>query len=218
MLDPSPRCPTAQVADGVVVGALDDARGRAPPRPAGRRDHARHRARAGDRARRSSRTIAPVRPGARCCARSRTAWSRSSSSTGSGCRRRRGRRSATPAELDAALARLGRPAILKVRRAGYDGKGQVRIDPETRRARASSPGCRGEPAVAEEVVRFAREISRDPGARAERRDPDLPDRRERAPPAHPAHDARAGADDRGPVASAPRRSRSRSPRRSVMSA
>jgi len=33
-----------------------------------------------------------------------------------------------PAELEAALERIGRPAILKVRRAGYDGKGQVRID------------------------------------------------------------------------------------------
>src|SRR6185295_3028970 len=32
------------------------------------------------------------------------------------------------ATLHAALARVGRPAILKVRRAGYDGKGQVRLE------------------------------------------------------------------------------------------
>ena len=33
-----------------------------------------------------------------------------------------------PEELAAALARLGAPAILKTRRFGYDGKGQVRLD------------------------------------------------------------------------------------------
>ena len=54
--------------------------------------------------------------------------------------------------------RLGRPAILKVRRAGYDGKGQVRIDAGADR-RAQLARLRGEPAVAEEVVPFAREIS-----------------------------------------------------------
>ena len=34
---------------------------------------------------------------------------------------------ATRAELDTALARIGAPAILKTRRLGYDGKGQIRI-------------------------------------------------------------------------------------------
>ena len=34
---------------------------------------------------------------------------------------------ATRAELDAALARIGAPAILKTRRLGYDGKGQFRL-------------------------------------------------------------------------------------------
>ena len=34
---------------------------------------------------------------------------------------------ATRADLDAALARLGAPAILKTRRLGYDGKGQFRL-------------------------------------------------------------------------------------------
>ena len=33
----------------------------------------------------------------------------------------------TPADLDAAIARLGVPCILKTRRLGYDGKGQFRI-------------------------------------------------------------------------------------------
>lgn len=37
---------------------------------------------------------------------------------------------ATREELDAALARIGTPAILKTRRLGYDGKGQFRIRPQ----------------------------------------------------------------------------------------
>src|SRR5205085_11217647 len=61
-------------------------------------------------------------------------------------------------ELATGLAKVGSPAILKVRRAGYDGKGQVRID-----AGADAPAqlarLRGEPAVIEEVVPFTREIS-----------------------------------------------------------
>jgi 5-(carboxyamino)imidazole ribonucleotide synthase len=64
----------------------------------------------------------------------------------------------TPAELEAALVRLGRPAIVKVRRAGYDGKGQVRIEPDGD-AHAELAKLKNEPAVAEELVRFKREIS-----------------------------------------------------------
>ena len=61
-------------------------------------------------------------------------------------------------DLEAALAKVGRPAILKVRRAGYDGKGQFRIDPDTDAA-AQLARLRGELAVVEEVVRFTREVS-----------------------------------------------------------
>jgi 5-(carboxyamino)imidazole ribonucleotide synthase len=61
-------------------------------------------------------------------------------------------------DLRTALARVGRPAILKVRRAGYDGKGQVRIDRDGD-ADALAARLRGEPAVAEEVIGFTREIS-----------------------------------------------------------
>jgi 5-(carboxyamino)imidazole ribonucleotide synthase len=64
----------------------------------------------------------------------------------------------TPEELDAALATIGAPAILKVRRAGYDGKGQVKVDTEGDPL-VEHAKLRGEPVVAEELVRFAREIS-----------------------------------------------------------
>jgi len=157
VLDPSPRCPTAQVADGVVVGTLDDV------------EAARHLARQVDVITLDTEhvpadvldalePIAPVRPGASVL---RTIQDRMVQKQ---FLDRIGLPQATwapvPADdVHAALARVGRPAILKVRRAGYDGKGQVRIDERSEDAEALFGKLRGEPAVAEEVVRFSREIS-----------------------------------------------------------
>jgi 5-(carboxyamino)imidazole ribonucleotide synthase len=64
-----------------------------------------------------------------------------------------------PADLDAALAAVGRPAILKTAGFGYDGKGQVAIAatgpvPEAARALAT-----GEPCVLEAQVALAAEVS-----------------------------------------------------------
>jgi 5-(carboxyamino)imidazole ribonucleotide synthase len=64
----------------------------------------------------------------------------------------------SPAELDSAIATLGGRAIVKVRRAGYDGKGQVRINADDDR-HAKLAVLRGELAVAEAIVEFEREIS-----------------------------------------------------------
>ncbi len=157
VLDPSARCPTAQVSDGVVVGALDDL------------EAARHLAKQVDVITLDTEhvpaeildqleTIAPVRPGANVLrtiqdrlvqkmfldriGMPQAAWAPVGDAT----------------ELEAAFAKVGRPAILKVRRAGYDGKGQVRVEPDTD-AVAQLGRLRGEPAVAEEVVKFTREIS-----------------------------------------------------------
>jgi 5-(carboxyamino)imidazole ribonucleotide synthase len=62
-----------------------------------------------------------------------------------------------PDALAAALERLGGPAILKTRRLGYDGKGQVRIE-----GPAAAAGAWAElraPSVVEGLVAFEREIS-----------------------------------------------------------
>jgi 5-(carboxyamino)imidazole ribonucleotide synthase len=61
-------------------------------------------------------------------------------------------------DIEAAVLALGGSAIVKVRRAGYDGKGQVRITSGDD-ARQKLRSLRGEPAVAEQIVPFAREIS-----------------------------------------------------------
>jgi 5-(carboxyamino)imidazole ribonucleotide synthase len=64
----------------------------------------------------------------------------------------------TAADLEAALARIGAPAILKTTRLGYDGKGQARI-----MAPGDGPAAlaamNGAPAVLEGFVAFSHEIS-----------------------------------------------------------
>jgi 5-(carboxyamino)imidazole ribonucleotide synthase len=65
---------------------------------------------------------------------------------------------ASPADLKAALERVGRPAVLKTRRFGYDGKGQVTIrngtDPSAAWREAG-----GQPCILEAFVPFQREVS-----------------------------------------------------------
>lgn len=61
------------------------------------------------------------------------------------------------AELEAALQEIGAPAILKTRRLGYDGRGQIRID-----APADAAGAYaklGAPGILEGFCAFEREIS-----------------------------------------------------------
>ena len=60
--------------------------------------------------------------------------------------------------LQAAVAALGRPAILKTVRLGYDGKGQHRIGPDGDLA-AAWAAMGGQPAVLEGFVDFEREVS-----------------------------------------------------------
>jgi 5-(carboxyamino)imidazole ribonucleotide synthase len=62
------------------------------------------------------------------------------------------------ASLEAAIALIGRPAVLKTRRFGYDGKGQTKIQAATDPAAAFSEIGR-QPAVLEGFVRFEKEIS-----------------------------------------------------------
>ena len=62
------------------------------------------------------------------------------------------------AELEAALAEIGRPAVLKTRRFGYDGKGQVMIR-EGDDASAAFAAIGRNPAVLEGFVPFLREVS-----------------------------------------------------------
>jgi 5-(carboxyamino)imidazole ribonucleotide synthase len=157
VLDPSARCPTAQVSDGVVVGALDDL------------EAGRHLARQVDVITLDTEHVpadilveldklAPVRPGAEVLRTIQDRLTQKQFLDRIGMPQAAWAPVGSEAELDSALQTLGRPAILKVRRAGYDGKGQVRIEPDSD-AVGQLARLRGELAVAEEVVKFVREIS-----------------------------------------------------------
>jgi len=61
-------------------------------------------------------------------------------------------------DLQAAVAKLGLPAILKTRRFGYDGKGQVRLNEDSDLAEALA-SLKGAPAVLEGFIDFTREVS-----------------------------------------------------------
>jgi 5-(carboxyamino)imidazole ribonucleotide synthase len=61
-------------------------------------------------------------------------------------------------DLEQALARIGRPAVLKTRTEGYDGKGQARIGPGDEAA-AAWAALGAAPAVLEAWVGYEREIS-----------------------------------------------------------
>jgi 5-(carboxyamino)imidazole ribonucleotide synthase len=64
----------------------------------------------------------------------------------------------TPAELCAALERIGRPAVLKTRRFGYDGKGQATINAGSA-PEAAWRETGGQPCILEAFVPFRREVS-----------------------------------------------------------
>ena len=62
------------------------------------------------------------------------------------------------AELQAAVARIGTPSILKTTRLGYDGKGQVRLQSPAD-AGAAFGAMQGAPAVLEGFISFTHEVS-----------------------------------------------------------
>jgi len=61
-------------------------------------------------------------------------------------------------DLNAALAKIKTPALLKTRRFGYDGKGQIRVDADTNAARAYGD-MKNAPCVLEGLVNFTQEVS-----------------------------------------------------------
>jgi 5-(carboxyamino)imidazole ribonucleotide synthase len=157
VLDPNPRCPTAQVSDGVVVGALDDLD--AMERLAAQVDvitldteHV-----PADLLERVE-TLVPVRPKSSVLRTIQDRMTQKRFLDGQGLAQARWAPVADEAELAAAIAEVQLPAILKVRHAGYDGKGQVRLNPDSD-CGAALASLRGAPAVLEAVVPFRREIS-----------------------------------------------------------
>ena len=158
VLDPNPRCPTAQVSDGVVVGALDDMEAAillAKQVDVVTLDTEHVPAEILD----AIEQHAPVRPGPSVLRTiqdrqvqkqfldqlgvPQAAWAPVDSELG----------------LRASLEVFGGQGIIKHRRSGYDGKGQLRVDKISEASNAWN-WLRGTEAVIEDIVPFTREISR----------------------------------------------------------
>lgn len=103
-------------------------------------------------------TICPIRPNRRALATSQDRVAEKSFLNGLGLATAAWAPVDTRADLDAALARIGVPAILKTTRLGYDGKGQARIM-TSHAADAAFAALRGAPAILEGFVEFGAEIS-----------------------------------------------------------
>lgn len=100
----------------------------------------------------------PVRPGAKALEVSQDRLAEKDFVAGLGGRPAPYRAVSSLAELETALVELGTPALLKTRRMGYDGKGQVRIGDPSQAANAWS-ALGGRPAVLEGFVSFEAEFS-----------------------------------------------------------
>jgi 5-(carboxyamino)imidazole ribonucleotide synthase len=102
--------------------------------------------------------IRPIRPNRRALAVSQDRMSEKDFLTGLGLSTAPYARVTDMAALDAALAQIGTPAILKTTRLGYDGKGQARIMTPND-APAAWAAMNGAEAVLEGFIDFSHEVS-----------------------------------------------------------
>lgn len=102
--------------------------------------------------------IRPIRPGPRALEVSQDRLTEKTFFAGLGLATAPFRDLPDEAALTDALATIGTPAILKTRRFGYDGKGQMRID-DPAEAGAAFAAMKGADAILEGFVAFDREIS-----------------------------------------------------------
>ncbi|MWD29159.1 5-(carboxyamino)imidazole ribonucleotide synthase [Aquicoccus sp. SCR17] len=103
-------------------------------------------------------TLKPIRPGREALRVSQDRLTEKDFLTGLGLACAPYANVESAADLEAALDRIGTPAILKTRRLGYDGKGQARLASAADAAGALAD-MQGAPAVLEGFVDFAREVS-----------------------------------------------------------
>lgn len=98
-------------------------------------------------------SIRPIRPNRRTLAVSQDRLTEKDFLSGIGLKTAPYRNVETESDLPAALQDLGAPAILKTRRMGYDGKGQIRFKDQDQR------DWTGAPSVLEGFVEFSAEVS-----------------------------------------------------------
>ena len=102
--------------------------------------------------------IRPIYPGRRALAISQDRLSEKEFLTGLGLKVAPYANVTTAAEAEAAAQSIGTPSILKTRRMGYDGKGQIRLKDASDMAEAWQ-AMQGAPSVLEGFINFSHEIS-----------------------------------------------------------
>lgn len=103
-------------------------------------------------------TLAPIHPGRQALATSQDRLTEKTFLQGLGLQTAPFADVPDMAALEAALATIGAPAILKTRRMGYDGKGQARIKTAQDAPRAFADMA-GAPAILEGFIAFSHEVS-----------------------------------------------------------
>jgi 5-(carboxyamino)imidazole ribonucleotide synthase len=103
-------------------------------------------------------SLKPVRPGRRALETTQDRFTEKSFVQALGLKTAPFAAVSSAAEAEAAFARIGGPAILKTRRLGYDGKGQVKIASDADAAAAFTQ-LRSAPSILEGFVDFAFEAS-----------------------------------------------------------
>jgi len=102
--------------------------------------------------------IRPIHPGRRALAISQDRLSEKEFLTGLGLKVAPYANVTTEAESEAAAQSIGTPSILKTRRMGYDGKGQIRLKDASDMAEAWQ-AMQGAPSVLEGFINFSHEVS-----------------------------------------------------------
>ena len=157
ILDPDPQCPAASIATRHIVAPLADGAGlRALVAECDvvtfETEHVPAQALA------DVATVKPVLPQPARLAELQDRLSQRALLTSLGIAQPRFARVDDAASLEAAVASIGAPSILKSRRGGYDGLGQARLS-SAADARAAWRQVNDAPAVLEAFVPFEREIS-----------------------------------------------------------
>ena len=157
IFEPAANCPAAQVAEACTTAGWDDAQALA------------RFAQAVDvltyefenvpvSAVEALASIRPVRPGPRALATAQDRIAEKSFLNGQRLPTAPWRQVDSLSDLVEAVSEIGVPAVLKTRRMGYDGKGQVRIE-ELAEATAAWEAVAGAPSILEGWVPFERELS-----------------------------------------------------------
>ena len=102
--------------------------------------------------------IRPIHPGRQALAISQDRLSEKEFLTGLGLKVAPYANVTTAAEAEAAAQSIGTPSILKTRRMGYDGKGQIRLKDASDMAEAWQ-AMQGAPSVLEGFINFSHEVS-----------------------------------------------------------